>query len=88
MGIISRAYATGLPKNNGGFKGIFKLGLVGVTVGALVGTGYSIRQLNKPNAHIINEETTIPLLSDVPKIKPSKQVGYLNLKRNNTFLTL
>lgn len=56
-------------------KGIFKLGLVGITVGALVGTGYSIRQLNKPNAHILNEQTRIPLLESVPEIKPSRRVS-------------
>lgn len=56
-------------------NGIFKLGLVGITVGALVGTGYSIRQLNKPNAHILNEQTRIPLLDNVPEIKPSRRVS-------------
>lgn len=56
-------------------NGMFKLGLVGVTVGALVGTGYSIKQLNKPNTHIINEEITIPLLEEVPKINPSRRVS-------------
>lgn len=56
-------------------QGIFKLGLMGVTVGALVGTGYSIRQLNKPNAHILNEQTKIPLVENVPKIQPSRKVS-------------
>lgn len=69
---ITRRYASGMPGNK---KGVFKLGLVGVTVGALVGTGYSIRQLNKPNTHIINEQITIPVLEEVPKINPSRQVS-------------
>lgn len=56
-------------------KGIFKLGLVGITVGALVGTGYSIHQLNKPTAHILNEQIKIPLLQNVPKIQPSRKVS-------------
>lgn len=53
---------------------ILKLGFVGVSVGALIGTGYSIRQRNKPNSHIMNEQTTIPLVHKVPDIKPSRNV--------------
>lgn len=69
--VFTRAYASGLPSNK---KGLFKLGLVGVTVGCLVGTGYSIQQLNKPTGHILNEEITIPLLENIPKVNPSRQI--------------
>lgn len=57
-------------------KGMFKLSLVGVTVGALVGTGYSLKQLNKPRGHIPNEKLEIPILSEeeVPKITPTRRV--------------
>lgn len=57
-------------------KGMFKLGLVGVTVGALVGTGYSIHQLNRPRGHIVNEQMTIPILekNEIPSITPSRQI--------------
>ncbi|RZB38893.1 prostaglandin E synthase 2, partial [Asbolus verrucosus] len=63
-------------KARGGFRGIFKLGLAGITVGALVGTGYSIHKYNQPRLHIINEETTIPTVDYLPKITPSRKVHY------------
>ncbi|XP_076272695.1 prostaglandin E synthase Su(P) [Rhynchophorus ferrugineus] len=56
----------------------FKLGLTGITVGALVGTGYSIHKKNKPRDHIINEQTFIEPVSHLPKIKPSRRVRYPN----------
>lgn len=59
-------------------KSLFKLGLVGITVGALVGTGYSIHHLNKPKAHILNEQIKIPLVQSVPIIQPSRKVSILN----------
>ncbi|XP_060535755.1 prostaglandin E synthase 2 [Cylas formicarius] len=55
-------------------KGLFKLGLAGVTVGALVGTGYSIHQMNQPRGHIINEHTFIEPLKEIPQIEPSRKV--------------
>lgn len=61
--------------------GIYKLGLAGATVGALVGTGYSIHQLNKPNAHILNEQTNIPVVENVPEIKPSRKVSKINITK-------
>lgn len=72
--VISRSLSSGLPKNGG--RNVFKLGLVGVTVGALVGTGYSIHQLNKPQTHISNEEISIPVVPEVPKVIPSKRVSF------------
>ncbi|KAJ8925007.1 hypothetical protein NQ315_001172 [Exocentrus adspersus] len=57
-------------------KGFFKIGLVGVTMGAIVGTGYSIHQRNKPRAHIINEQTFIPTIDEMPQIKPSRTVRF------------
>lgn len=59
------------PKKSTGF---FKLGLAGVTVGALVGTGYSIHQKNNPKDHFINEHTFIETVSEIPDIKPSRRV--------------
>lgn len=69
-----RNFAT---KSNAGriTKGIFKVGLVGVTMGAIVGTGYSIHHMNKPRAHIINEQTFIPAVKEIPNINPSRQVS-------------
>lgn len=52
-----------------------KLSLIGASVGALVGTGYSLTQLNKPNNHILNGEITIPILKTVPEITPSRKVS-------------
>ncbi|XP_030765857.1 prostaglandin E synthase 2 [Sitophilus oryzae] len=59
-------------------KGFFKLGLTGVTVGALVGTGYTIHHQNKPRGHIINEQTFIEPVKEVPKVEPSRKVIYPN----------
>lgn len=58
------------------FRGIFKLGLAGVTMGALVGTGYSIHHQNKARDHIINEESCIPMVIEIPKIEPSRRMKY------------
>ncbi|CAH1155568.1 unnamed protein product [Phaedon cochleariae] len=68
-------------------RGMFSIGLTGITVGALVGTGYSIHYMNKPRGHIINEETTIPIFQDIPKIEPSKSVKILG-DRSGLDLTL
>ncbi|GJQ88054.1 Su(P) [Trypoxylus dichotomus] len=59
----------------------FKLSLIGVSVGAAVGTGYSIYELNKTTTHIVNEETSIPLIASIPPIKPSRQIIYENDKK-------
>lgn len=56
-------------------KGIIKIGLAGVTVGAIVGTGYSINYMNQPKAHILNEETIISPIKEIPDIVPSKSVS-------------
>lgn len=70
---LCRGYATATKKPG---KGLFKLGLVGITVGALIGTGYSVKQLNKTHTHIANEQTVIPFIKkeEVPQIKPSRKV--------------
>ncbi|XP_044269831.1 prostaglandin E synthase 2 [Tribolium madens] len=70
-GVTFRNYTT-----RRSLKGVFKLGLAGVTVGALVGTGYSIHKMNQPRGHIINEETAIPVLGELPKVAPSRQVRF------------
>lgn len=57
---------------------VFKLGLTSVTIGALLGTGYSIHHLNKPRGHIINEVMTIPSVKSIPDIKPSREVRIPN----------
>lgn len=49
--------------------------MIGIGVGAVVGTGYSLHQLNKTTTHIVNEETIIPLINYVPKVDPSRQVS-------------
>ncbi|XP_065161734.1 prostaglandin E synthase 2 [Atheta coriaria] len=54
-----------------------RLGMASLTVGALVGTGYSIHQLNKPRLHILNEQTTIALIDNVPQIAPTKSFKYV-----------
>lgn len=69
--IIPRTMATVPPKSS---NPVFRIGLVGVTIGALVGTGYSIRQSKKPAAYILNDETVIPTVAEVPAIQPSKQI--------------
>lgn len=69
--LVSVRYFGTSPK---GKKGLFKLGILGVGIGALVGTGYSIHHLNKPNTHILNEQTKISLLENVPQIQPSRRV--------------
>ncbi|KAG5898251.1 hypothetical protein JTB14_029629 [Gonioctena quinquepunctata] len=68
-----RNYVT-KPKTEKVSKGMFRIGVAGVTVGALVGTGYSIHYMNRPRAHILNEETTIPVFKELPDIKPTKQI--------------
>ncbi|KAL3283747.1 hypothetical protein HHI36_017916 [Cryptolaemus montrouzieri] len=68
-------------------RSIFKLGLVGITMGAIVGTGYSIHNQNKPRSHIMNEETVIPILDNIPKIKPSRKIRYTD-DTSNLKLTL
>ncbi|XP_056640655.1 prostaglandin E synthase 2 [Diorhabda sublineata] len=55
-------------------KGTFRIGLTGITVGALLGTGYSIHYYNKPRAHILNEEITIPTVKEIPDIKPTRVI--------------
>lgn len=69
-----RSFAT---KYKGGrsMRGIFKVGLAGITMGAIMGTGYSIHQMNKPRAHIINEQTFIPTVNEIPNISPSRKVS-------------
>lgn len=57
-------------------KGMFKIGLAGITVGAVVGTGYSIHYMNQPRAHILNEEIVLRPFHTMPKITPSKSVSY------------
>lgn len=64
-------------RSNRNFKGMLKIGLAGVTVGAVVGTGYSIHYLNQPRAHILDEETVINPIETVPKFTPTKSVSYL-----------
>lgn len=66
-----RTYAT---KANKVPRGFFKIGLAGVTVGALVGTGYSIHSANQPRDHIINEQSFIESVPDIPDIIPSRKV--------------
>lgn len=51
-----------------------KFGLLGVTMGALVGTGYSIQRMNTSYNHIQDAQTAIAVLKEVPKIYPSKEV--------------
>lgn len=63
-----------------------KVGLVGVTAGALVGTGYSIHQLNQPRGHIVNEESTIPILEEIPKIEPTRRVNITDVFTIFTYL--
>jgi microsomal prostaglandin-E synthase 2 len=69
---LVRNYSSGRRSHGG----VFKLGLAGVTVGALVGTGYSIHRLNQPRLHIINEEINIPMINELPKVTPSRQMLY------------
>lgn len=73
---ISRyRYISTKSRTNRTLKGMFKVGLAGVTVGAVVGTGYSIRYMNQPRAHILNEETFIGPVETVPKFIASKSVS-------------
>ncbi|XP_044732060.1 prostaglandin E synthase 2 [Chrysoperla carnea] len=61
-------------KQSGGLK----IGLIGITAGAIGGTGYSIYKLNEARGHIINETMLHPILKDMPKIEPSRRVKYPN----------
>ncbi|XP_074032968.1 prostaglandin E synthase Su(P) [Leptinotarsa decemlineata] len=81
-----RHYVT-KPKTEKIGKGVFRIGLTGLTVGALVGTGYSIHYMNKPRAHILNEEVTLPLLKELPDIKPTKSIRIVG-DRSGLHLTL
>ncbi|KAJ8970579.1 hypothetical protein NQ314_001103 [Rhamnusium bicolor] len=81
-----RNYATKI-KSGKVTKGVFKLGLAGLTVGAIMGTGYSIHQMNKPRAHIINEQTFISAVKEIPDIKPSRKIKILG-DRSGLKLTL
>lgn len=56
-------------------KGMFKIGLAGVTVGAVVGTGYSIHYFNKPRSHILNEQTVINPIDTIPDFTPTRSVS-------------
>ncbi|CAH0546077.1 unnamed protein product [Brassicogethes aeneus] len=55
-------------------KSALKVSAVGVTMGALVGTGYTIHQQNKPRGHILNEQNVVEMIKDVPKIKASRSI--------------
>lgn len=68
-------------------KGTFRIGLTGITVGALLGTGYSIHYYNKPRAHILNEEIIIPTVKEIPDIKPTRVIKNLE-DRSGLELTL
>ncbi|CAG9761507.1 unnamed protein product [Ceutorhynchus assimilis] len=57
-------------------KGVFKMGLAGITMGAIVGTGYSIHQRNNPKDHMIHEQSFIEPVDEIPDIKPSRQMKY------------
>lgn len=56
-------------------KSVFKLGLAGMVAGGVMGTGYSLYLRNEPRAHIMNEQSTIPLIDTLPNIKPSREVN-------------
>lgn len=75
-----RRFSSGEQKK---LKGLFKLGLTGITVGAVVGTGYTIHKYNQPRQHIINEELTIPSIDKLPKIEPSRKIRYDNINNNH-----
>ncbi|XP_050301583.1 prostaglandin E synthase 2 [Anthonomus grandis grandis] len=64
--------------SSGMFKGVFKMGLAGVAVGAIVGTGYTIHKQNNPKDHLINEQSFIEMVNELPEIKPSREVRYEN----------
>ncbi|XP_045463904.1 prostaglandin E synthase 2 isoform X1 [Harmonia axyridis] len=68
-------------------KSMFKLGLAGIVVGGVVGTGYTIYLRNQPRSHIMNKQSGIPLLDEIPKINPSRKIHYPN-DNNNLKLTL
>lgn len=70
--LLVRLKSSSVPKTPASY---FKLGLAGVAMGALVGTGYTIHQQNNPKDHFINETFFIEELEEVPEIKPSRQVA-------------
>lgn len=80
-----RMITTGTANANTKSRSTLKLSILGVGLGALIGTGYSIHQLNKPRGHILNEQTTIPMLNEIeiPKITPSKKVSCASDKLMN-----
>lgn len=51
-----------------------KLSVIGVSVGAVAGTGYSLYKLNKTTTHILNEEIFISPIDNIPESIPSRQV--------------
>ncbi|KAK5640483.1 hypothetical protein RI129_011294 [Pyrocoelia pectoralis] len=57
-----------------GIRNVVKLSLVGAGIGTVIGITYSVYNLNKPLAHIINREITLPLLQDPPNIPISRRI--------------
>lgn len=57
-------------------KSVVKMSLIGASVGALVGAGYSVNKINKDRENISNEgtQTEIEILERMPDIKPSRKV--------------
>ncbi|PSN47051.1 hypothetical protein C0J52_09367 [Blattella germanica] len=50
-------------------------GLMGISMGALVGAGYSYRKLSQTNAPILNKELgAAPVLSEFPEVQITRQV--------------
>ncbi|KAH1002617.1 hypothetical protein HUJ04_008689 [Dendroctonus ponderosae] len=79
-----RLKSSSAPKRAGSY---FKLGLTGVAMGALVGTGYTIHQQNNPKDHFVNETFFIEELEEIPEIKPSRQMKFSE-DHSNLKLTL
>ncbi|KAK9711413.1 Glutaredoxin [Popillia japonica] len=64
-----------------------KLSVIGVSVGAVAGTGYSLYKLNKTTTHILNEEIFISPIDNIPESIPSRQILY-DADQSNLKLTL
>lgn len=70
-GYIRRAFTTDKVKQ----ISTLKLSLIGVSIGTLVGTGYSLSKINETN-NLTHEEIVIPRINTTPAVKPSRQVSY------------
>lgn len=80
VNILKRLFTT---QEKAPSRGLVKMSLLGIGIGAVVGTGYSFHQLNKPTTHILNQQTSMSVLKNVPNIVPTRKVSLNNFSSKN-----